>query len=59
MNAILASVEEAFAGYAACMDSPFVRDADTAIAAAGIKEQIDQIKLRIKDCERLESLCQQ
>lgn len=59
LGAILSTVEEAFANYAACIDSPFVRDADTAIAAAGIKEQIDQIKLRIKDCERLESLCQQ
>lgn len=39
--------------------SPFVTDDETDIAVNGITEQIEQIKLRIVDCERLESLCQQ
>lgn len=39
--------------------SPFVTDDETDIAVDGITEQIEQIKLRIVDCERLESLCQQ
>jgi len=39
--------------------SPFVLDEETDIAVDGIKSQIEQIKLRIVDCERLESLCQQ
>lgn len=39
--------------------SPFVTDEEAAFAVSGITEQIEQIKLRIVDCERLESLCQQ
>ena len=41
------------------LSSPFVTDVETEVAVTGISEQIDQIKLRIVDCERLESLCQQ
>jgi MoxR-like ATPase len=37
--------------------SPFVKFAETDIALAAVVSQIDQIKLRIVDCERLESLC--
>lgn len=38
--------------------SPFVTNDETDFAVSGIIEQIEQIKLRIIDCERLESLCQ-
>ncbi|KKO47763.1 ATPase [Arsukibacterium sp. MJ3] len=39
--------------------SPFATDEETDIAVDGITTQTEQIKLRIADCERLESLCQQ
>jgi len=38
------------------LSSPFVTDADCRVAVEGIHSQIDQLKLRIKDCDRLESL---
>ncbi|MBL4753642.1 MAG: AAA family ATPase [Flavobacteriales bacterium] len=53
------SVEKQFDTYKQQLDSPFVTDDETGVAVSGIKDQIEQIKLRIKDCERLESLCQQ
>ena len=40
------------------LKSPFVEDADVETAIEGILDQIKQLKLRIVDCERLESLCQ-
>ncbi|HDR1258084.1 TPA: hypothetical protein QB273_002028, partial [Pasteurella multocida] len=40
------------------LQSPFVSENEIDIAVSGILEQIEQLKLRIADCERLESLCQ-
>lgn len=37
--------------------SPFVPPEKTRLAIVGISEQIESLKLRIKDCERLEALC--
>ena len=55
----LKAVEKKFAVYKQDLQSPFATDGETDVAVTGIKDQIEQIKLRIKDCERLESLCQQ
>jgi MoxR-like ATPase len=41
------------------LSSPFVTDQETDVALAGVNEQIQHIQLRIVDCERLESLCQE
>jgi len=38
------------------LSSPFVTENDCGVAVEGIQNQIDQLKLRIKDCDRLESL---
>ena len=38
------------------LSSPFVTEDDCRVAVEGIHSQIDQLKLRIKDCDRLESL---
>ena len=40
------------------LKSPFVEDADVETVVEGILDQIKQLKVRIVDCERLESLCQ-
>ena len=40
------------------LKSPFVVDVDVDTAIEGILDQIKQLKVRIVDCERLESLCQ-
>ncbi|WP_279486909.1 hypothetical protein [Aeromonas veronii] len=44
-------------GYEQRLASIFVPVEKVAIALDGITEQISQLKLRIKDCERLEALC--
>lgn len=54
---VLQDIENKLFDYKSQLDSPFVTEQETDIAVAGIKNQINQIKLRIKDCERLESLC--
>ena len=51
-------VEEKGESYKDRLNSPFVEDADVETAIEGILDQIKQLKLRIVDCERLESLCQ-
>ena len=43
--------------YLQFLESPFVTRADIDVVILSINEQISQLKLRIKDCERLESLC--
>ncbi|WP_417228308.1 AAA family ATPase [Amphritea sp.] len=53
----LKQVEEKLASYKQHLESPFVTSEETDVAVKGILTQIDQLKLRIKDCERLESLC--
>lgn len=39
------------------LESPFVTEQETDVAVSGFIEQINQLQLRIKDCERLEALC--
>jgi MoxR-like ATPase len=55
----LKHVKKDFDAYKKELQSPFVTDEETDVAVTGIKDQVEQMKLRIKDCERLESLCQQ
>ncbi len=57
LSAILDKVETLQQGYEQRLASIFVPVEKVAIALDGITEQISQIKLRIKDCERLEALC--
>ena len=40
------------------LKSPFLVGDDVDAAIEGILDQIKQLKVRIVDCERLESLCQ-
>lgn len=51
-------VEEKGESYKDRLNSPFVEDADVETVIEGVLDQIKQLKLRIVDCERLESLCQ-
>lgn len=53
----LQEVENKHQEYQKVLVSPFVEQADIDVAMSGILDQIDQLKLRIKDCERLEALC--
>lgn len=53
----LKQVEKKHTGHQQVLQSPFITQTDTDIAVSGILEQIDKLNLRIKDCERLESLC--
>ena len=57
LSAILDKVETLQQGYEQRLASIFVPVEKVAIALDGITEQISQLKLRIKDCERLEALC--
>lgn len=50
-------VEKKYEKYQQYLQSPFVAQADIDVAISGILDQIDKLNLRIKDCERLESLC--
>lgn len=53
----LQEVENKHQEYQKVLVSPFVEQADIDVAMSGILDQIEQLKLRIKDCERLEALC--
>ncbi|MFM4865431.1 AAA family ATPase [Aeromonas caviae] len=55
--AILDKVETQRQGYEEKLASIFMPTEKTMLAFDGISEQIRQLKLRIKDCERLEALC--
>lgn len=57
LSAIADEVEARFWSYEAILSSPFVPKEKSQLAVTGIAEQIDSLKLRIKDCERLEELC--
>lgn len=57
LASILDGVEGRFKEYEAKLISPFVPLEKTSMAIAGIAAQIEGLKLRIKDCERLEDLC--
>jgi MoxR-like ATPase len=50
-------VESKYKGYKQALLSPFISEDDVQLAINGVAEQIDRLKLRIKDCERLEELC--
>lgn len=50
-------VEKKYEKYRQYLQNPFVAQADIDVAVSGILDQIDKLNLRIKDCERLESLC--
>lgn len=54
---ILDKVEKQQAGYEFSLKSVFVSDDKIKIAISGISDQLDNIRLRITDCERLEELC--
>lgn len=53
----LQEVENKHQEYQKVLASPFVEQTDIDVAVSGVLEQIEQLKLRIKDCERLEALC--
>lgn len=54
---VLKLVTKKHAEYQQFLQSPFITQDDIDIAVSGILDQIDKLNLRIKDCERLESLC--
>ncbi|HDR1141201.1 AAA family ATPase [Pasteurella multocida] len=58
LTEVLNLVEDKNKKYKEQLQSPFVSENEIDIAVSGILEQIEQLKLRIADCERLESLCQ-
>lgn len=56
-QSILATVMVRFSEFESELASPFVPAEKTKLAILGMVEQIESLKLRIKDCERLEELC--
>ncbi|MFQ3084487.1 hypothetical protein ACKJPX_04405 [Neisseria meningitidis] len=54
---VLKLVTKKHAEHQQFLQSPFITQDDIDIAVSGILDQIDKLNLRIKDCERLESLC--
>ena len=58
LSSILKQVEDKNKSYKKQLQSPFVTENEINVAVSGILKQIEQLKLRITDCERLESLCQ-
>ena len=54
---VLKNTETKFNDYKLKLESHFVTSEETDIAVSGIIEQVKQLKIRIKDCERLEALC--
>ena len=57
LHAVLEEIEADYAQVQSELDSLFVPVEKTNIAAEGMQEQIDGLRLRIEDCERLEGLC--
>ncbi|MDN4039746.1 AAA family ATPase [Massilia sp. YIM B02443] len=56
-TSVLEIVQARSAKVQAELKSLFVPDDKTQLAVLGMQEQINQLKLRITDCERLEGLC--
>lgn len=54
---ILNTVEQQREGFESELRSLFVSEEKSGLAISGVIEQVESLKLRIKDCERLESLC--
>ena len=50
-------VSDKYTNYQKFLQTLFATQTDIDVAVSGIKEQIDRLDLRIKDCERLEALC--
>lgn len=57
LQSTLAIVIKKFTEMESDLASPFAPTEKTNLAILGISEQIESLKLRIKDCERLEELC--
>jgi MoxR-like ATPase len=57
LSGVLKVTERKLTDYKLQLESPFVSEQETDIAVSGVIEQINQLQLRIKDCERLEALC--
>lgn len=57
LMSMLESVMKRFSQIEADLSSIFVPAEKTHLAIQGVSEQIENLKLRIKDCERLEELC--
>jgi MoxR-like ATPase len=57
LQAMLKKTKMRFSQLEAQLDSLFVPAEKTNVAISGISAQIESLKLRIKDCERLEGLC--
>ena len=57
LQSTLESVMTKFSGMESELTSLFVPPEKTNLAISGISEQIENLRLRIKDCERLEELC--
>ncbi|EKO3376047.1 AAA family ATPase [Vibrio fluvialis] len=58
LKKLLTETEDKLNVYKIELHSPFVTNLDTEVALKGVLSQIDRLKIRIKDCERLEALCQ-
>ena len=54
---VLQEVETKYQAYQKVLSSPFVEQADIDVAVSGVSKQIEQLELRITDCERLGNLC--
>ena len=57
LQGVLKQVEAEFKRYKSRLTSPFVPTDKVNLAIFGIAKQIEDLQLRIKDCERLEELC--
>ena len=57
LSEILKKIKRQFLKYEEKLTSPFTPKEKMQLALEGISKQIENIELRIKDCERLEALC--
>lgn len=57
LTSVLGQIEIKRAQYEKELASPFTTPDKIQLAISGIVDQVGSIKLRIKDCERLEELC--
>ncbi|MFP3354204.1 ATPase, partial [Pseudoalteromonas sp. SIMBA_153] len=57
LTEVLKQVEEKSTKYKQHLASPFITEEEVGTAITGITKQVEQLKLRIADCERLEALC--
>lgn len=57
LRKVLEDIEQRYNDYKKQLDTPFATPEEVDVALNGIRTQIEQVKLRISDCDRLESLC--